>query len=233
MDAGGRWHASEQPGPSGIESWRERWAIYTTVAIMLNIATPATLSRYAKRFEERANRYPRAWHLCVLAESRCRLEFSPSERRRQQRFQAEHPQMTAYDPARPWESVMREAATSVEFWLRELQEPALLYASSAPANTNPVWTQQQMEQDGGGKRNATTMLGNGAGSGERAVCRNFIQGRCNYELCRRLHICEICKDPSHGAVACPKANGNAQGKTKKGHGKQGQQKKGAKLQWKK
>ena len=80
MDAGGRWHASEQPGPSCIESWRECWAIYTTVAIMLNIATPATLSRYAERFEERANRYQRAWHLCVLAESRCRLEFFPSER---------------------------------------------------------------------------------------------------------------------------------------------------------
>ena len=64
MDPSGRWHATEQPGPASIEAWRECWSVYSTVAIMLNIATPATLNRYARRFEERAGRYPRAWHMC-------------------------------------------------------------------------------------------------------------------------------------------------------------------------
>ena len=50
---------------------------------MLEIATPATLSRYGVKFKERAQRYTSAWHLAMVAESRCRSEFLGAEKRRQ------------------------------------------------------------------------------------------------------------------------------------------------------
>ena len=58
--------------------------MFTAAAIMLGIATPSTLGRYARRFEERCHRYPKAWYIAVLADDRCRSEFGVSERRRQE-----------------------------------------------------------------------------------------------------------------------------------------------------
>ena len=91
---------------------------------MLGIATAATLKRYAQKFEERCNRYPRAWHICVRAEDRCRGECMGEEMRRQLRFHEAHPAISGYDPIMPWNQVFREAASNVENWLEKLHEPA-------------------------------------------------------------------------------------------------------------
>ena len=37
-----------------------------------DIATPAVFDRYAAKFRERVDRFSDAWHLCVLADTRCR-----------------------------------------------------------------------------------------------------------------------------------------------------------------
>ena len=97
---------------------------------MLKISTAATLTRYAQRFAERCERYPRAWHICVVAEDRCSSEFLPAERRRQERFHEIHPNMSAHEVDMPWNVVFKEATDNMDFWSTTLQEPALLYSST-------------------------------------------------------------------------------------------------------
>ncbi len=144
MDASGRWQTAEQPGPSCLEAWRDCWGVFTSAALMLQLASVATLQRYAARFEERCKRYPRSWHICVIAEDRCRSEFFPGEKRRQERFHADHPSMSGFDPMKPWNSVFREATDNTDYWLRELQEPAWLYSERRGA-VAPSWTHQQQD----------------------------------------------------------------------------------------
>ena len=67
------------------------------------------------------------------------------ERRRQERFHRDHPGMSAFNSEMPWDTVWREAAVNVDFWLREIQEPAMLY-SSTRGETAPSWTSQQLDQ---------------------------------------------------------------------------------------
>ena len=221
MDAAGRWHAHEQAGPATIEAWRSSLAVFSAAAIMLNVASPATLSRYGTKFEERAQRYGRAWHICVAAEDRCRSEFLTTEKRRQERFHQEHPGLTAYDASRPWETVLREAATNVEHWQRELQEPALLYTQSR-GDAAPSWVKQQQEQRGQ-KRDSNAMNDDAAEYQEKEICKNWNRGKCHFKNCPRLHVCETCRKTGHQAKDCKVGKGNRHWKQgKKGKGKGGQ-----------
>ena len=136
----------------------------------------ATLARYALKFEERATRYSRAWHLCVKADDRCRSEFWPAERRRQLRFHEAHPQMSALDAEKPWNTVIRESTDNLEYWLQELQEPAMIY-SSLRADTAPSYALQQHEQTqnkGGGKRGSN----NGGKGGHPRCNRGVYSTKC-------------------------------------------------------
>ncbi len=224
MDAGGNWHTVEQPGPNCLEAWRSCWSVYSTAAIMLQMATPATLERYGKRFEERCNRYPRSWHICVIADDRCRSEFMPAEKRRQERFHADHPSMSGYDPLKPWNSVLKEATENTDYWLRELQEPAWLYTERRGAAA-PAWTHQQddleyMARDNqGNKRDrpweaparnqrntqgkfTTTNIG-------KEICYNWNRTPTGCtDVCPggRAHVCEYCLSRHRGCDRVCKAS---------------------------
>ena len=186
---------------------------------MLGIITPATLTRYGRRFEERAMRYPRSWHICVVAEDRCRGEFFTAERRRQERFHTDHPGMSAYNADKPWESVMREASTNVDFWLRELQEPTLIYGRTR-GDEHPSWTNQQHDgqsQQQGQKRNLGTQQQLPGGRGSNEICHNYNIGKCTNAECRRMHACETCGRQGHTKDQCwSKSWANIDGKS---HGK--------------
>ena len=147
-DTSGKWRAVEQPGPPNQEAWRMCWETFAVGAISLKIAKPAVLARYAQKSEERCNRYCRAWHLCVRADDKCRAEFWLSERKRQQRFTEAHPNLSAVDAAMPWNFVIKESADSLEHWLHELQEPALLYAQVRD-DPPPSFAHQQREETRG------------------------------------------------------------------------------------
>ena len=235
MDSGGRWHAAEQAGPSCLESWRQCWAVYSVAAVMLGIATPATLAHYGGRFEERAHRYPRSWYSCVVAGNRCRSEFFTAERRRQERFAKDHPGMSAYKVDMPWETVMREAAVNVDFWLRELQEPAMLYDGTR-GTTTPSWTNQQLDQQYGTKRDYAALQGGPSledqaalqKDAQREVCKNYNRGKCDFTKCRRIHICSTCQG-NHPSIRCPQnAEKGDRGDKGKGKGKRQKKKKGEK-----
>ena len=227
QDTSGKWRAVEQHGPANIEVWRTCWETFSVAAISLRIAKPAVLARYAQKFEERCSRYTRAWHLCVKADDRCRAEFWQSERRRQDRFHGSHPDLSAIDPLMPWNHVIKESAENLEFWLHELQEPALMY-SQVRGDSTPSWVHQQrdeLEQKGKGKRKG----GGHDGTHPRKrqgkyttnvkgmeICFKFNSNSC-YPGCPRAHQCSNCLG-RHAADDCSK------GKGRKGKGANAQKK---------
>ena len=214
MNAEGQWRTAEVPGPSTLDQWKACWEVYTVAAISLDIATPATLARYAKRFEERCARYPLSWHICARAEDRCRSEWMSAEKRRQERFDAEHPHFATIDKGKPWNSVIREAADSMDYWNQELQEPALLYATTRAAQA-PSYVRQQAEQQAEAPH-PISFKGKGKGKGRNkskteptkhpwrvgvywrtnekgeAICVSYNKGWCSSEDCKRAHQCSSC-----------------------------------------
>ena len=71
----GQWKPVEIPGASSLLAWEESWRIFRTASLMLNLATAATLDRYAAAFKARVHEYPNVWHLAAQADIRCRSEF--------------------------------------------------------------------------------------------------------------------------------------------------------------
>ena len=177
----------------------------TSTWLQLGVATPATVARYAKRFEERCARYARAWQVCARADDRCRAEWMPAEKRRQERFTSEHPHLSAMDRSMPWNNVFREAADSVEFWMQELQELALLLTQSMaehmpmPANSRLQGEVPQAKGKGRGKnkrkgaqqthpiKSGTYSTTNQTG---KQVCIKFNLGTCADD-CPRAHQCSL------------------------------------------
>ncbi len=245
LDSEGMWHTSEVPGPDCLENWRKCWETFSTAAVMLNLATPATLVRYISRFNERCERYSRCWHLCVQADVRCRSEWMAAERRRQERFHQEHPSISGFRPEMPWDSVFKEAADNQEFWQRELMEPAIWYEQRR-GQTAPSHTFQQPEADPttvnrptGKRKRGTRGTGGGGGGGggnnnsnsgndqpnPRAtqICFDFSRhaNGCK-EPCPagRFHGCEGCwKRGVRGIHCCYKGKGGGGGGGSGGGGK--------------
>ena len=239
VDPSGKWRTTEQTGPPHLDAWRTSWAVFASASIMLGIATPATLARYERRFVERCQRYPRAWHIAVVAEDRCRAEFWGAERRRQERFFRLHPTMSAVDVTMPWESILKESATNLEWWTREFQEPALLFTRER-AEVAPSWVAQQLPEERGEKR---PWSGKGGGQGGMqghprsnggvysttrqglGLCRQFQTNECMRTTCKFAHSCELCLG-NHAKLNCtvggkapPKGRGRGKGGKKKGKGK--------------
>ena len=117
----------EIPGASNLMAWEESWRIFRTAALMLNLATAATLDRHSAAFKARVHEYPNVWHLAAQADIRCRSEFWIQELRRQESFFAAHPQLSSFSPTQPWNNVIKTSATHIEFWSKEFEKPALLY----------------------------------------------------------------------------------------------------------
>ena len=70
----GPWKAVELPGATNLDAWEESWRIFWTGALMLQMATAATLDRYAAEFRARVLQHPDVWHLAAQADIRCRTE---------------------------------------------------------------------------------------------------------------------------------------------------------------
>ena len=144
MMPGGAMRSLEMPGAESLSTWRECWAVFRTAAIMLSIALAGVLDRYEAMFADRCERYPNAWHICAQADIRCRSEMWVTERWAQEEFHSTHPNLSAFNPPMPWNSVIKSSATDTEFWDRELKEPAQNFSFS------------RFDRSGGGPRPPVT-----------------------------------------------------------------------------
>ena len=161
-------------------------------------------------------RYSRAWHLCVRADNRCRSEFWTAERRRQQRFAEAHPDFAAVETTMPWNSVIKESADNVEFWLNELQEPALLYAQVREDTSPHVrdWARKGDKGKGkGGHKGDPRGNRYAVNENDLVICLNYNRKGCRSSDCKRAHQCNVCLG-QHPATDCPRFKKG----TKKGKG---------------
>jgi len=156
-DGGGRY--VEVPGAACLDQWLACWEVYRTAMIMEQAVSAATLDKYMGDFRDMANQYsPKGcWHLCAQADIRCRFEYWPQLKRRMELFHQTSPQASSFEPARPWNSVIRESvgASAVSFWENALREPARLF---------------MIENGNRGRRGDAPELG--ASVGTMATCSN-------------------------------------------------------------
>ena len=243
MDSGGSWRTVEQPGPASLDQWLQSWETFSVAAIMLNIASPATLQRYSQRFQQRTKVVPNAWHVCVVAEDRCRAEQFPVIKRKQERFADSHPMITDFKSEMPWETVFREATESHEYWSTALTEPAMVYmtarglhGASVPTSSGDVYNHQK------GKRDWTQAIADHESAGAikrqglyitdqagREICLSYNRGTC--KGCRRSHVCEYCLSEHRGCdkicTAAKKGAGKGKHKRRGGKGQKGKGEKGS------
>ena len=123
----GEWRSRELRGPDCLEAWESCYDVFKTAALMHGTAMAATLDTYAANFKRRVRKYHWCWHLALQADWRCRSEFGLEERRRQEAFYAASPQLSTFNPLMPWNSVIKAAASDLNFWHEQLSEPAILY----------------------------------------------------------------------------------------------------------
>ncbi len=121
----GRTRTVEIPGASCLDAWISCWDVVMVASEMTCLAKPSSMERYKERFIQRCRDFPEEWGLAAAADIRCRLEWMPQERRRQEAFYASRPQLAGHNPRMPWDLVFRAAADSNDFWQREYVNPCL------------------------------------------------------------------------------------------------------------
>lgn len=234
----GQWRSVELPGASSFIAWEEAWRIFRTAAIMLGLASPCVLDRYAAEFKARVLEYPDCWHLAAQADIRCRSEFWLQEKRRQEEFHAAHANMSSFNTMQPWNSVIKAAANSSEFWHREFEKPALLYKMNGPKAMKAI--PEPPREAGGSHTWSTRGQDKGTYDPKRRDGRHFKSmggvnicyewsrndnGCTNEGQCPRgmAHVCEWCRQP-HRTISCPQVPGwsaDKEGNKGKGGGKKG------------
>ena len=142
QNANGEWITKEVPGANSLQEWVEGWNFATTGFVMGAYIERGVADAYRQMFVEMAGNYPTSWWICCRAEWEFRHEFAVTELRKQRQFHAAHPDMSAYDPNRPWNSVLLAAVTgitAIQYWEAALKEKARRWMESGRSKTHPSW----------------------------------------------------------------------------------------------
>ena len=158
-DTQGNWKTVELPGPADFTAWEASWEVFKSAAIAENVASLATLTRYAAEFKSRVVTYPGCWHLAVEADVLARSEQMVTKRRELEVLHAKNPALSDFDPGRPWDEVFRAMAKDRDFWNKMFEQPAMRYQLSNPPRAVPNFSMTgglaqgssfQTQADGGG-----------------------------------------------------------------------------------
>ena len=116
----------EVPGPPDCDAWYSSWRIFENTLLGITvqdaskskaipIVTQSALDVYSDMFRDLVKAYPECWHLCVIAEDRCRAEhFTRLSRRALNEFTAGL--CPGYNPVAPWDHIFRRAALDRDYW---------------------------------------------------------------------------------------------------------------------
>ena len=141
----------EMQGAVDVRDWEQGWKFATTGFIMTGEVDRGVADGYAQHFLAMTQTCSQAWWVCHQAEWEYRTEWCIEERRRQEAFFERSPDMSSYDPARPWNSVLLAGFSSLaghKFWEDRLKEPARLWVNSPECSRNPSWVDRQMSLAG-------------------------------------------------------------------------------------
>lgn len=167
--ADGTFKTVEVPGPPDFDAWYASWKVYENTILGLSIEDPkipgdnkllpvisqGALDVYRDSFRDLVKSYPECWHLCVIAEDRCRAEhMTRLNRRSKDEYLAGL--CPSYNPAAPWEHVFRRAALDRDYWGEFVREPALKFIASGEkrkgAPTGSVTGEIEVASNNGGQR---------------------------------------------------------------------------------
>ncbi|CAK0827555.1 unnamed protein product [Prorocentrum cordatum] len=176
----------ELTGPADFEDWRACYAVFKVGCIMFEQITPARLDAYEKHLRGFHERYGRqCWALIYQADVRARLELS-ERLRRVGKDEKERADATStfhdFDPTKPREWVWSKLTSDVQFWLREVQEPAVLVLARTAS------LHQMIDHDA-----PIMQTGECTDHDARNNCRR---------IPRLKHQCGKCLSIDHGANSC-------------------------------
>lgn len=78
----GSYLQQDLPGPNSFMAWKASWNVFKTAAVMLNIASIASLEAYFKQIERTTIQWPSCWGLVYTADDAARAERMEKVRRR-------------------------------------------------------------------------------------------------------------------------------------------------------
>ena len=225
--ADGTYRAVEMAGPRDLATWRRCYHVFKSAAVMLKVAHPAVLERCEALFEGCCSRFPDAWHILVMADVRCRSEFSAKRNAGFANFTTSAHRFPIFDAGMPWNSVIKSAGGDLAYWHRSVDQPALEYSvnngrsgagrtvasisQSASSSAAPAVMEKrkQPELPSGWQSHNTKGIEicrkwNASANGCEAVCP-----------ARRAHQCSICLNTHR---ACQPVSGKGGGKAGKSGG---------------
>lgn len=116
----------EVQAPASFKEWLAAWRVFQMAMRALGAASGAKLELYEDHIRSLADRYhAKFWWLVAQADARMRSERWERIRREAQEQKAEcsaDGRPHAYDPARPWDYVIKAATKDTEFWRIEVSE---------------------------------------------------------------------------------------------------------------
>ena len=127
--------------------------------------TVAALEIYQESFRKLVNSLPECWHLCAVAEDRCRAEHFPRLRRV---LRDKHAKGLApdYDESLPWISVMQAAAEDDRFWDEQVRRPATLFLARGGQRGQKRLSSQALEGPDQNPNGNSGNVGNGNNGGK-------------------------------------------------------------------
>jgi hypothetical protein len=127
--------------------------VFRTAAIMLDVASPASLDLYRDHIHRYSNRFSEeCWGLVYQADTRARRELAERIRRRGLKISESSSvnsgnpagsscidsEGVQFDIARPWDYVFRRLPLEFSFWKEEIEDAALLIMSRAVKQDSAV-----------------------------------------------------------------------------------------------
>lgn len=103
--------------------------MFVAAALMLDVATQASLGIYEKTIEKLSRTWPAAWHLIVVADDKCRAEHLERVRRRLTSCAALGDAVPADFSTTPWAACFRLAAQDDKFWDEQVRHPAAAWVA--------------------------------------------------------------------------------------------------------
>ena len=121
----------ELPGPQNFQQWLLSWRVFRTCALMLDIASLASLHAYEKCIERLVVQWPSAWGLICSADDKARAQHLDKIKRKfvQDIANGGNPP-SDFSEDKPWTACFRALSMDEGFWDEQVRHPAAAWTAS-------------------------------------------------------------------------------------------------------
>ena len=215
LSDGGQWVKVELPGPSCYDQWLRCYKTWKVCMLLLEAASVEALDDYMDCIKGLDTELGSgAWWLIYQAEVRMRNEVFDRTRRKlemdAEQWSTVDPRIASlispFDPAKPWEAVLRRAVLDREHWNREIRDKLASYkhASRSDHSLTDDGTAQGARQSSQGERRYPWQAP--VKEMRSRLCDKFNSGHCNGDESKcpdkASHACSTCGMRNHGEHAC-------------------------------